>query len=129
MAKKRKFPGKERNIEPGMVVEATRGDLGEQDVSKPRVTDVVEDQAGNVEKLLVEKGVIFNKKLEVPADRVRDVEQEPEDEKTPGKVTIDVGKEDQKLGIITNIGLIVTALLLITATALLVFGIATGQGG
>ena len=29
-------------IEPGMVVEATEGDLGEKDVSKPKVADVVE---------------------------------------------------------------------------------------
>ena len=33
-------------IEPGMVVEATQGDLGEEDVSKPKVTGVVQDQQG-----------------------------------------------------------------------------------
>ncbi len=42
-------------IEPGMVVETTRGDLGEEDVSKPRVTDVVRDQSGNVAKVVVKK--------------------------------------------------------------------------
>ena len=44
-------------IEPGMVVEATEGDLGEKDVSKPKVADVVEDQNGNIEKVVVTKGV------------------------------------------------------------------------
>jgi len=39
-------------IEPGMVVEATEGDLGEKDVSKPKVADVVEDQNGNIEKVV-----------------------------------------------------------------------------
>jgi hypothetical protein len=42
------------NIEPGMVVEATKGDLGEEDVSKPKVTEVVQDQQGNVDKLIVD---------------------------------------------------------------------------
>ncbi len=49
------------DIEPGMVVEATKGDLGEEDVSKPKVTEVVQDQQGNVDKLVVKKGVIFKK--------------------------------------------------------------------
>ena len=40
-------------IEPGMVVEAAEGDLGEKDVSKPKVADVVEDQNGNIEKVVV----------------------------------------------------------------------------
>ncbi len=30
-----------QNIEPGMQVETTNGDLGEADASKPKVTDVV----------------------------------------------------------------------------------------
>jgi hypothetical protein len=54
-------------IEPGMNVEATQSDLGEADVSKPKVTDVALDDQGNVGKLVVEKGVIFKKKLEIPA--------------------------------------------------------------
>src|SRR5229473_4365001 len=56
-----------KNIEPGMVVEATKGDLGEEDVSKPKVSAVVRDQQGDVEKLLVHKGVIFKKTLEILA--------------------------------------------------------------
>jgi uncharacterized membrane protein YdbT with pleckstrin-like domain len=79
------------NIEPGMVVEATRGDLGEEDVSKPKVTEVVQDQQGNVDKLVVRKGVLFKKTLEIPANRVQSVDQ---DESTPGKVIVDVGKKE-----------------------------------
>jgi hypothetical protein len=54
----------EKKIETGIVVEATGGDLGEEDVSKPKVTGVVQDQQGKVEKLIVQKGVIFKKSLE-----------------------------------------------------------------
>lgn len=66
-------------IEPGALVEATEGDLGEADVSKPRVEEVVRDQAGKVEKLIVKKGVIFQKKVEIPADRIREVGTEQKD--------------------------------------------------
>jgi hypothetical protein len=83
------------NIEPGMVVEATKGDLGEEDVSKPRVTEVVQDQQGNVDKLVVKKGVIFTKTLEIPANRVQSIDQEDsEDDFTPGKVVVDVSKKE-----------------------------------
>lgn len=71
-------------IEQGMVVETTGGHLGEDDVSKPKVTEVVHDEQGHVEKLVVTKGVIFKKRIEVPADRVREVDpantQAPEGE-------------------------------------------------
>ncbi|HEY6287413.1 MAG TPA: Nramp family divalent metal transporter [Ktedonobacteraceae bacterium] len=83
------------NIEPGMVVEATRGDLGEEDVSKPKVTEVVQDQQGNVDKLVVQKGVIFRKTLEIPADRIASINQEGSvDERVPGKVIVDVSKKE-----------------------------------
>jgi Mn2+/Fe2+ NRAMP family transporter len=36
---------------------------------------------------------------------------------------------NQRLGPITNIGLVVTALLMFTAAILLFYGLATGQGG
>jgi NRAMP (natural resistance-associated macrophage protein)-like metal ion transporter len=75
-------------IEPGMVVEATQGDLGEEDVSKPKVTDVVQDQQGNVEKVVVTKGVVFKKKIEIPVDRVHTVEPPTGDDPSEGKVTI-----------------------------------------
>ena len=83
------------NIEPGMMVEATKGDLGEEDVSKPKVTEVVQDQQGNVDKLVVQKGVIFKKTLEIPADRIQSIDQEDmEDERTAGKVIVDVSKNE-----------------------------------
>src|SRR5437764_1071938 len=65
------------NIEPGALVEATEGDLGEEDVSKPRVEEVVKDQDGNVEKLMVKKGKVFQKRVEVPVQRVQAVVAEP----------------------------------------------------
>jgi hypothetical protein len=83
-----------KNIEPGMVVEATKGDLGEEDVSKPKVSAVVQDQQGNVEKLLVHKGVIFKKTLEIPADRIQSVDEAHMDENTSGKVTVEVSKQE-----------------------------------
>ena len=65
----------EDEIEQGMVVDTTGGDLGENDVSKPKVSEVVHDKRGHVKKLVVSKGVIFRKRIEVPVDRVEDVEQ------------------------------------------------------
>ena len=55
MAKKEIKP--EETIKTGMEVEATRGDLGEKDVSKPKVTEVVQDQQGKIDKVVVQKGV------------------------------------------------------------------------
>ena len=90
-----KKTGDTTNIEPGIVVEATKGDLGEEDVSKPKVTEVVQDQQGNVDKLVVQKGVIFKKTLEIPADRIQSIDQEDrEDERTAGKVIVDVSKNE-----------------------------------
>jgi len=57
-------------VEPGMEVETTEGDLGERDITKPVVKDVVRDPGGDVEKVIVEKGAVFKKELAVPADRV-----------------------------------------------------------
>jgi Natural resistance-associated macrophage protein len=83
------------NIEPGMVVEATKGDLGEADVSKPKVTEVVQDEQGNVDKLVVQKGVIFRKTLEIPANRIQTIDQEDSEvESTSGKVVVDVSKKE-----------------------------------
>ncbi len=82
------------NIEPGMTVEATEGDLGEQDVSKPKITDVVHDAQGNVEKVEVTKGVLFKKRLEIPADRVQQVKQSDNGASHEGKVSIDASKKE-----------------------------------
>ncbi|HET8908919.1 MAG TPA: divalent metal cation transporter [Ktedonobacterales bacterium] len=63
-------------IEPGMDVEARHGDLGEEDVTPAKVRDVERDEAGDVTGIVVQKGVIFRKKLEVPPDRIAAVEPE-----------------------------------------------------
>ncbi len=81
------------SIEAGMEVETTGGDLGEADVSKPRVRNVVRDQQGNVEKFAIDKGIVFKKKLEVPADRIQKVEN-AEQNSTNGKVVIGAQEEE-----------------------------------
>lgn len=83
-------------IKPGMPVEAANGDLGEEDISKPKVTDVVHDQQGNLEKVVVQKGVIFKKELEVPADRVQAIKRNEEAAATASnsKVVIDTGEAE-----------------------------------
>jgi NRAMP (natural resistance-associated macrophage protein)-like metal ion transporter len=92
MSKKRR-PGEEK-IETGMVVEATKGDLGEDDVSKPKVSAVVRNKDGEIEKLTVQKGVIFKKTLEIPADRIQSAEHKANDENASSKVIIQVGKDE-----------------------------------
>ncbi len=84
-------------IELGMLIEAEHGDLGEEDISKPKVVEVVRDAQGQVQELVVQKGIFFRKELEIPADRIQDVEA-----KTPqypeGVVMIDTNvKELEKL--------------------------------
>jgi NRAMP (natural resistance-associated macrophage protein)-like metal ion transporter len=86
---------KSDNIEPGMVVETTDGaDLGKEDVSKPRVEDVVQDQNGNVEKVIVTKGVIFKKKIEVPAERIEAVKTTSEDQASEDEISIDAHADE-----------------------------------
>ena len=81
-------------IEPGMVVETTEGDLGEKDVSKPKVADVVEDQNGNIEKVVVSKGVAFKKKIDIPAGRIQSIDSTSQDDTAQGKVTIDTNQRE-----------------------------------
>lgn len=90
---KRRKAGAE-DIQPGMQVEATGGDLGESDVSKPKVTGVVEDVQGKPEKVVVQKGMLFKKKLEIPVDRVQSVENASDAD--AGKVTVEVSAEEMK---------------------------------
>jgi NRAMP (natural resistance-associated macrophage protein)-like metal ion transporter len=75
-----------------MSVEATRGDLGEEDMSPPTVTDVERDEQGRVKNVIVEKGKVFKKKLEVSADRIQSIEQAKTGDQSPGKVTIETDK-------------------------------------
>jgi NRAMP (natural resistance-associated macrophage protein)-like metal ion transporter len=81
-------------IAPGMKVEATKGDLGEQDVTPPQVTDVKKNQDGHVEALEISKGTLFQKKINVPADRIQTVEGAASGEESPGKVTVDVSEPE-----------------------------------
>ncbi len=74
-------------IEPGMEVETTGGDLGTRDVSRPHVEKVIRDAFGRVRDVIVEKGVVFRKQIEVPADRVEEVEPGADDK--PGEVVIE----------------------------------------
>lgn len=75
-------------IEPGMEVEAAQGDLGERDVSKPKVRHVVRDGWGNVRKMVITKGVFFRKRLEIPVERVADVAAPSASTNEPGKVLV-----------------------------------------
>lgn len=82
------------HIEPGMTVETTKGDLGETDVSKPKVTKVVKNSRGQAKEIIVKKGVVFKKTLEIPIDRVQNVDQDTTDEQNPGSVKVEVGKQE-----------------------------------
>src|SRR5579859_1066984 len=93
MSKKQKNRDKE-HVETGMVVEATQGNLGEDDISKPKVSAVTRNKQGEIEELTVQKGVIFKKTLDIPGDRIQAVDQGRQDEKNPGKVVVDVSKAE-----------------------------------
>ena len=92
MNRKKNF--KAEDIERGMIVETTGGDLGEEDLSKPKVAEAVVGEQGEVEKLVVEKGLVFKKKLDIPADRIKSVELKFEANQAKGKVTVEVSDEE-----------------------------------
>ena len=77
-----------------MVVETTNGDLGEHDISKPKVSEVVRDRKGRVKKVVVEKGAVFRKHIEVPAERIQSVAPEPAKDEQPGEVTIATSEDE-----------------------------------
>jgi NRAMP (natural resistance-associated macrophage protein)-like metal ion transporter len=88
-----------------MEVEAAGGDLGEGDVTPPKVAEIKRDRRGKLRTLMVRKGLIFKKEIAVPADRIQQVErtpaheaaeEAPEDEGDDGsgKVTIDAGARE-----------------------------------
>ena len=80
-----------RKIEVGMVVEADEGDLGQEDISEAKVTDIIHDPAGKVESIVAKKGVFFTKHLEIPVERIMSVAQEADVDTADGsssKVTI-----------------------------------------
>ncbi len=76
---------KASDVEPDMLVEATEGDIGEADFSKPKVAKVTQDEAGNLKNIVVKKGVIFQKEIEIPADRIEKVISKDETENTDSK--------------------------------------------
>jgi len=84
---------REEEIVPGMIVEATEGDLGEQDISPAKVTNVKKDAQGNVEAIEVEKGILFHKKLEIPADRIQEIDGAT-DGQSPGDVKINAKESE-----------------------------------
>ncbi|MGI8587670.1 MAG: NRAMP family divalent metal transporter [Chloroflexia bacterium] len=81
-------------IEPGMEVEATDADLGEEDVSKPRVAEVLRNAAGDIESVTVKKGALFTKHIEIPVERIQSIEHQDGDGSSPGKVTIAATDEE-----------------------------------
>jgi len=82
-----------KEIGIGMKVEATEGDLGTQDISSARVTNVERNEQGEVEEVEVSKGILFRKKLEIPVDRVQEVDT-ASDGQTPGDVKIDANEAE-----------------------------------
>src|SRR5947208_14916357 len=90
-------------IQPGMEVEDTGHELGEGDISKPRVSNIIRDKQGQVKYVIIGKGLLFKKMVLVPANRIKEVRREPEDKKGPG---------EYKLGWLTNFFLAVTTLVL-----------------
>jgi Mn2+/Fe2+ NRAMP family transporter len=79
-----------QKIHPGMTVRDTRGSLGQKDISLPKVKAVRRNRQGDVETIIVEKGTFFRKDLEIPADRILDVEEQ----RMQGQVTVDVREEE-----------------------------------
>lgn len=73
-----------KKIEVGMVIEADEGDLGQEDISEAKVTDIVQGQAGDVETIVAEKGTFFRKQLEIPAERIQSVVQKTSGKKSDG---------------------------------------------
>lgn len=58
-------------IQPGMKAEDTKGLLGAHDVTKPKVSKVIRDQQGQVEDIVVSKGLPFDRKeFVVPSDQI-----------------------------------------------------------
>jgi Mn2+/Fe2+ NRAMP family transporter len=75
-----------QKVLPGMSIRDTQGNLGQKDLSLPKVKALRRNRQGAVETIIVEKGALFKKDLEIPADRVLYVEEQP----AQGQVTIHV---------------------------------------
>lgn len=81
-------------ITPGMEVEATEGDLGEDDISHAKVMEVEKDRQGNIEAIKVSKGVVFKKELDIPADRIQEVHPEHRSDGSNGVISVDATEEE-----------------------------------
>lgn len=79
-------------IEPGMIVEAEEGDIGEEDVSKPRVSRIIRNRDGHIAKIVLQKGVVFKKEIDIPVDRIIRVEKGSNGR--DGRVVIDSEKKE-----------------------------------
>lgn len=90
---RRKSAKSKPKLRPNMEVEATQGDLGEDDVSQPRVKEVVQNRQGQSDHLVMQKGVLFRKTLDIPLERVDQV-QAPQTPEAQGKVVVQVGQEE-----------------------------------
>ncbi len=90
----------DEKIRPGMLVEATEGDLGEADLTKPKVSGLNHDAAGNLESITVEKGVLFNKTIQIPADRIESIEHNED-----GLPRVKVLTKDHEVESLTSVGL------------------------
>jgi len=93
-------------IEIGMVTEADEGNLGLEDIGEAKVTDIVHDQTGNVESIIVEKGIIFRKYIEIPLERIQSVTHETEadgSESAPWKVLFSASEDE--VDVLTAVGL------------------------
>jgi len=75
-----------QKVRPGMSIRDTKGHLGQKDLSLPKVKALRRNRQGAVESIIVEKGALFKKDLEIPADRVLWVEEQ----RAHGQVTIHV---------------------------------------
>ena len=82
-------------VHVGMAVATPEGDLGAQDVSHSTVTEVTRAEDGHVTSFDVEKGLMFRKHIEVPAERVLSIEQEhePSSEGVTSPSEVDVATE------------------------------------
>ena len=84
-------------IQPGMEVEDTAQELGENDISKPQVYKVIRNKQGQVEYVIITKGLLFKKMIIVPADRIKEVKRNPADKSSPGEIVIETSPEDEQL--------------------------------
>lgn len=83
-------------IKPGMQVGDTDNLLGDNDLFKPRVEKVIRNKQGQVEDIVVDKGLLFKKRVEVPADLIEKVEKRTGSGKGSGKVAIDTTPQDEE---------------------------------